>query len=234
MTQIFQRLDPRARILTVVVAIAIIASTPPAILRPFGIYAALALLLVMMSRAPGSYLTLRVLAASPFLLLAGGLLAFQHGLTPEGTPAGVSAGLSVLFKGYLAALLLAMLTATTPLSELLWALRALKAPPALNTILGMMYRYTSLLSEEYARMERARDCRTVRPLGRHRISIYGHQFGNLILRSWDRADRVHAAMLSRGFNGAWPSMEQRHFQLHDAAFLVGTSALFLLTRLTAA
>ncbi|MBL8179804.1 MAG: energy-coupling factor transporter transmembrane protein EcfT [Bryobacterales bacterium] len=222
MNRIFQRLDPRARILTIVAVIAIVASTPPAVLRPFAAYAALAILLVLTSRASGFYLTLRCLAASPFLLLAAGLLALER---------GAPAGASVLCKGYLAALLLAMLTATTPLSELLWALREMRAPHVLNIILGMMYRYTNLLGEEYARMERARNCRTVRPLGWNRISIYGHQFGNLILRSWDRADRVHAAMLSRGFTGAWPAIAQRRFTARDAAFIVLTAALFLAPRL---
>jgi cobalt/nickel transport system permease protein len=223
-SSVFQHLDPRARILAIVAAIAIVASTPPAVLRPFTVYAALGLLLVLLSKASGFYLTLRCLAASPFLLLAGGLLAFEKGMP---------AGASVLCKGYFAALLLALLTATTPLSDLLWALRRLKAPHALNIILGMMYRYTALLSEEYARMERARDCRTVRPLGRRRISIYGHQFGNLILRSWDRADRVHAAMLSRGFDGSWPAMEQRRFRGWDAGFVLVTAVLFLVPRFLA-
>jgi len=221
---LFQRLDPRARILTVVAAIAIIASTPPAVLRPFGFYAALALALVLASRASGFYLTLRCLAASPFLLLAGGLLAFEQ---------GVPSGASVLCKGYLAALLLAMLTATTPLSELLWALREMRAPHVLNVILGMMYRYTNLLSEEYSRMERARLCRTVRPLGWNRVSIYGHQFGNLILRSWDRADRVHAAMLSRGFNGSWPAKEKRQFRGMDFGFVLLAAGCFLIPRVLA-
>lgn len=221
MRGLFQRLDPRARILTVVTVIAIIASTPPAVLRPFGIYAFLAVTLVLTSRASGFYLTLRCLAASPFLLMAGGLLAYEQGMP---------SGASVLCKGYLAALLLAMLTATTPLSELLWALRALRAPHALNVILGMMYRYTSLLSEEYARMERARNCRTVRPLGWNRFAIYGHQFGHLILRSWDRADRVHAAMLSRGFTGAWPAKERRQFSGWDLGFLLLAAGCFLLPR----
>ena len=147
-----------------------------------------------------------------------------------GNYAGVPAAASVALKGYTAALLLAFLTATTALSELLWALRRLQAPESLNVILGMMYRYTNLLSEEYARLERARDSRTVGPLGGRRYAIYGRQLATLVVRSWDRADRVHAAMLSRGYDGGWPSMEVRRFGFLDSAFLVVTSVLFLLPR----
>ena len=227
MSGLFERLDPRARILIVVAATVIAASTPPAILRPFAAYFVLSLLLIMCSRASGFYIAWRCMAASPFILLAAGLLAFQLGL-----PHGAAPALSVALKGYSAALLLAFLTATTPLGDLLWAMRKLKAPESLNVILGMMYRYTSLLSEEYARLERARECRTVKPLGRARYAIHGRQMGSLLLRSWDRADRVHAAMLSRGFNGSWPAMERRRqFGAMDAAFLGATILLFLAFRL---
>jgi cobalt/nickel transport system permease protein len=215
----------------VVVATLIVASTPAAILLPFVAYLPLSILLILTSRASGFYLTWRCLAASPFILLASGLLAFQTGFTLDGRPAGVPAALSVALKGYTAALLLAFLTATTALSELLWALRRLKAPESLNLILGMMYRYTSLLSEEYARLERARDSRTVGPLGARRYAIYGRQLATLIIRSWDRADRVHAAMLSRGYDGGWPTMKLRRFRLFDVAFLTIISLLFLAPRL---
>ena len=225
MSGLFERFDPRARILAVVAATVIAASTPPAMLRPFAAYFVLSLLLIVSSRASGFYITWRCLAASPFILLAAGLLAFQIGL-----PHGAAPALSVALKGFSAALLLAFLTATTPLGDMLWALRKLKAPESLNVILGMMYRYTSLLSEEYSRLERARDCRTVKPLGRERYSIYGRQLGALLLRSLDRADRVHAAMLSRGFHGAWPAMEARRFRTMDAAFLGIIGSLFLAVR----
>jgi cobalt/nickel transport system permease protein len=231
--KLFHRLDPRARILTVLMATLIVASTPAAVLLPFASYLPLSVLLILTSRASGFYVTWRCLAASPFILLASGLLAFQAGLTPDGRPAGVPAALSVALKGYTAALLLAFLTATTALSEILWALRRLKAPESLNVILSMMYRYTNLLSEEYARLERARDCRTVGPLGGRLFSIYGRQLATLVVRSWDRADRVHAAMLSRGYDGAWPTMELRRFGFYDASFLTVSSLLFLTPRLLA-
>lgn len=225
MRDLFQRLDPRARLLAILVFIVVIGSTPRGVLRPFPAYAGLIALLLLTGRASGFYLTWRCLAASPFILLAAGLLALQ---------AGPEAALTVALKGYSAALLLAFLTFTTPLADLLWALRHLHAPPALNLILGMMYRYTNLLSEEYARMERARECRTVRPLGRRRFAIYGHQLGALVLRSWDRADRVHSAMLSRGFTGVWPTRSHWTFGAREAAFLASFAAALLILRLALA
>lgn len=230
MTSSFERLDPRARVIIVVAATVVVASTPRAVLTPFPAYFVLSFALILMSRTPGSYLVWRCLAASPFILLAAGLLAFQHGLGPDGRPAGIEAALSVALKGYAAALLLAFLSSTTALSELLWTLRRLRAPESLNMILGVMYRYIGLLSEEYARLERARDSRTVAPLGRQRYTVHGRHVATLLVRSWDRAERIHAAMLSRGYNGAWPMMESRRFVLYDAAFVAVATGLFLSAR----
>jgi cobalt/nickel transport system permease protein len=191
-------------------------------LQPFAVYFPLCILLILTGRVSGLYLLWRGLAASPFILLASGLLAYQGGLP---------AAASVALKAYAAALLLAFLTASTALADLLLALRRLGSPDSLNLILGMMHRYTSLLSEEYARMERARDCRTVRPLGRKRFGVYARQLGTLILRSWDRSERIYAAMLARGFHGSWPVIEQPKLGLVDATFFALSGLLFLLARL---
>lgn len=230
MTGLFLRLDPRTRVLAVVIATLIIVSTPRGVLLPFAAYVLLCALLVSTEPVSGGYLILRCLAASPFILLAGGLLALQGGFREDGFPLNLAAGVSVIFKGYSAVLLLAFLTFSTPLNELLSALRRLGSPQSLNLILGMMHRYTSLFGEEYARMERARSARTARPLGWLRYGVYGRQLGALVLRSWDRAERVHAAMMARGFNGVWPAQEAHALRAMDYAFLASTTVLFLAPR----
>ncbi len=206
-------------------------STPRGVLLPFAAYFPLCGLVVLTGRAAASALAWRCLAASPFILLAAGLLAFQQGWSLEDIRASAPAALSVAGKGYSAVLLLAFLTRSTALSDLLAALRGLGAPKSFNLILGMMYRYTHLLAEEYRRMERARDSRTVRPLARHRAALYGRQLGALILRSWDRAERVHAAMLARGFHGVWPALRRPCWSPLDTAALLVVSTLFLAARL---
>ena len=80
-------------------------------------------------------------------------------------------------------------------------------------------------------MERARDCRTVRPLGWERFSVATRQLGALVLRSWDRAERVHAAMLARGFNGVWPAAEERALTSLDIVFVSFSLAVFLAARI---
>jgi len=227
---LFYRLDPRTRIVTVVLATVMVASTLPAHLTPFALYIPLAILLVLTNRASGWRLLLRVMEASPFILLAAGLLVVRDGIEPALLRANLAPAATVALKGYTAALLLAFLTATTPLADLLWALRKMHAPESLNLILALMYRYTSLMSEEHSRLERARLSRTARPLGSQRYAIYGRQLGTLLLRSWDRAERVHSAMLSRGFDGGWPTLIARSMQPIDWQFLIGFGGAFLAAR----
>ena len=225
--------DPRLRILVVVFATVVIVSTPGGELRPFAGYFALCALLIAVQRVPGSYLGWRCAAASPFILFASGLLAVQQGLDPEAFRAALPKALSVACKAYAAVLLLTFLTDSTPMPALLDGLRRLGSPNSLNLILGMMHRYSSVLSEEYGRMERARDSRTVRPIGRLRFAVFGNQLGALIMRSLDRAERIHAAMLSRGFTGVWPVLERRGFGWQDFALLAATTSLFLMVRILA-
>lgn len=232
MRNLFYKLDPRTRIISVTLATLIVASTTPAHLLPFAFYIPFTILLVLTSRASGLRLLLRVLEASPFILLAAGLLIVRDGLDPTLLRANLAPAASVALKGYTASLLLAFLMATTPLADLLWALRKMHAPESLNLILSLMYRYTSLMSEEYSRLERARDSRTARPLGHHRYAIYGRQLGTLLIRSWDRAERVHSAMLSRGFDGGWPTLVSRSVQPLDWKFGCVVVTAYFIARLT--
>lgn len=225
-------LDPRARLLIVLSATIIIASTNQ--LKPFAMYFPLILIsIALFSQASWIYLTQRLAACSPFILLAAVLLLFQYDLNADGRPAGIVPAGIVAAKGYSAALLLAFLTGSTPLSQILWAMRKLGSPESLNLILSMMYRYTALLEEEWGKLERARDSRTVQPFGFTQLfAIYGRQVGVLLIRGWERAERVHAAMLARGFHGSWPVWHSPEFGMKDALALFAAVVALLAIRIT--
>ena len=61
--------------------------------------------------------------------------------------------------------------------------------------------------------------------------MFGSLVGHLLLRTWDRAQRVHMAMLSRGFTGEFHIRRPLKFTAQDAAFTFGWCSLFLLFRL---
>jgi cobalt/nickel transport system permease protein len=101
-----------------------------------------------------------------------------------------------------------------------------------------------LLSEEARRMKRAKDARTGQAsvkkergligIKSHfnywfwQLQIIGNMIGSLFIRTYERAERVYAAMLARGYTGTVPLPEGTKFDLRDLLF----AALFLVTFIT--
>jgi cobalt/nickel transport system permease protein len=85
-----------------------------------------------------------------------------------------------------------------PFQELRVVLRSLHVPAIFLDALSFMHRYAVVLWEELARLKTARSARTGRLSGIPAWILSSHLIGDLLIRSWDRAERVHRAMLARG------------------------------------
>ncbi len=214
------RLDARAKLVAVVAAIGITGSTVQGELLPFAGFAFLTVLLVGAMPAPGWMA--RVLPGLPFVLLSAGVLALA---------AGLAAGLSVALKGTLALVLASWLASTTSAIQLVSALQRLGAPHALTLIAGLMLRFVDVLQEEFTRMTRARAARCGAPLtGISLFTVHGNQTGMLLVRSWERADRIHRAMVSRGYDGHLPLTSASKWNGHDTVFVAAVIVCFGLVR----
>jgi cobalt/nickel transport system permease protein len=183
----------------------------------FFIYFFATAILMGISQIPLTYIVGRTLLILPFIVLAG-LAAPWKGYL----------GLSVLFiRAVLCLFLLVLLTNTTRFVELLRGLRKLGCPQILVMNLGFLYRYLFVLTEEVMRMKQARDCRRVgRAPFREELKILSSMLGTLLIRSFERAERMHSAMLSRAYAGDFPVVSPRRFSSRDVAFLAGV-ALFV-------
>ncbi len=153
-------------------------------------------------------------AALPFALAAATLL-----FTVPGRPLLVVGGLTIsdagaarfaaiLIKSWLSAQAALLLALTTPFPDLLWALGSLRVPGILVSIIAFTYRYLFTLYDEAERLLRARESRSAAAEGRRaggrliwRAQVAGGMIGNLFLRSYERSERVYAAMLARGYRG---------------------------------
>ena len=225
-------LDPRTKLLLFFSAVLVVASEPAGELAPFPYYYAAVAALALVARVPPSRVLKRCLAATPFLLMAAALpwTAAALGETAGGLdPARF--GASVLLRGFAAIVLLVLLTSTSAFHRLLWGLRKLHIPEALSQIVTLMYRQLFILADEWRRAAQARECRSAGRLNVSPVSVYGKQLGVIFLRSWDRADRVHAAMLVRGFDGRLPLSEPSRIAGVDIAALALTLAVFLFIRI---
>ena len=114
---------------------------------------------------------------------------------------------SILIKNGLALATMLVLAGTTPFPVLLTAMRRLGVPLVLVATLQFMERYRYVLLDEVNRMATARRARTFRRRGSLSWSTLGGLIGMLFLRTFERAERVHGAMIARGWSGVIRSLD---------------------------
>jgi cobalt/nickel transport system permease protein len=206
-------LDPRAKLVAAFVVVLGVVVSPPMRAAEFALTAALLVALTLLSRVP-----LRaVLGRSALVLPVAATIALFAPLQALGAP-GVSSvaeaystgwvvSWSIVSKAWLAAYTLILLAATTPAPRLFAALRAARMPTVVLTLLSFVFRYLETLRDQLRSLRRALVSRGGGLRGRRLVRTYGNVAGNLVVRSYDRGERVYAAMLSRGYDGTLPSAE---------------------------
>lgn len=209
------RLPAQTKIVGALLAVAAVVATPREQPWAFGGHL---LVLVAVWAAAGigaGWFARRALIEVPFVVLAL-LLPFAGGeprLAPFGlAPFGVTlsveglyAGWNILAKGTLGVLISLTLAGTTPVRELLVGLQRLRAPSLVVTIATLMIRYLDVIVDEARRMRTARISRGHDPRLITQAGATARGVGTLFLRSYERGERVHLAMLSRGWTGTMPA-----------------------------
>jgi cobalt/nickel transport system permease protein len=166
---------------------------------------------VVAARLPFWYVFARAAAVLPFAVAIGIFLPF----TTEGKPltglevgelnvalyeAGLRLYVTLIVKAYLSLAWVTLLLATTPFDTLLKALSSFRAPAFLLALASFAYRYIFVFVGELERLQRAW---AARYFGRRRLAQFltlGPAVGALFVRSYERAERIWAAMLSRGYD----------------------------------
>jgi cobalt/nickel transport system permease protein len=87
------------------------------------------------------------------------------------------------------------------MNDLLYALIGFHLPSLIVIQIMMTYRYMSVLLEETSVMYHAYLLRSPKEKG-IKINDMGSFLGQLLLRSFDRAERIYQAMKCRGFEGS--------------------------------
>jgi cobalt/nickel transport system permease protein len=117
---------------------------------------------------------------------------------------GLLAAWTLVVKGTLGVLASLTLAATTEPRDLLIGLERLRLPDQLVQIMAFMVRYLDLVTGEMARMKVARESRGFSPRNPRHWPVLARSAGALFIRSYERGERVHLAMLSRGYTGRMP------------------------------
>ena len=153
------------------------------------------------------------------LLRLGGLPVFG----------GVVSMLTLMLKGVFCLMASFLLMATTPIDSLCAALRKLRVPKLIVTLLLLTYRYVGVMTEELAVMTDAYRLRAPGQKGIH-ISAWGSFLGQLLLRSMDRAQELYSSMLLRGYRQEFYYADFQAFGRADALYVLACGTLFFLLR----
>jgi cobalt/nickel transport system permease protein len=223
-------LDPRVKTVATLGFVVAVALVPNGVPERLAAFALVLLAAALVGRLPLGFLLRRLVWVLPFVALPALLLPFTAG--PGRAPgfhaptvAGLLAAGAIVGKALLCAGATLVLVATTPMSALLQALRFLRVPATLVSVVGLLYRYLFVLVDEAERMQRARLQRGGRRLGGARGAAA--LLGALFLRAHERATQVHRAMLARGLAGEARVSRDLHLHAADLLFAALAAALVL-------
>lgn len=203
------RLPAQCKIGALIVFVVCVVATPAAQWWAFAGYAAVLGAVVAVARVPAGTVLRRMVVEAPFVVFALLLPFLASG--PRVQVAGValsSAGLlgaaNLLVKGTLGVVAAIVLAATTAPRDLVAGLDRLRLPTVVVAIVSFMLRYVSVVSGDLHRMRIARESRGAPPGWAPQLRAVAAGVGALFVRSYERGERVHQAMLARGYTGRSP------------------------------
>jgi len=227
-------LNPLAKLLSTVIYLLTVVSFGKYQLSALVVFVLWPVLLFQLSGIPVGTCFYKLRIVLP-LVLAVGLFnpIFDRApllyLGTQPVSGGVVSMLTLMLKGVFCLMVSFLLMATTPIDSLCAALRKLRVPGFIVTLLLLTYRYVGVMTEELAVMTDAYHLRAPGQKG-IQFSAWGSFLGQLLLRSMDRAQELYSAMLLRGYRQEFPYAPMRPFRASDGAFLILSAALFLLLR----
>jgi cobalt/nickel transport system permease protein len=203
----------------------------------------LAVFLILLATA---HRRLGLLAASLAVLLAAGFLAARLPLYAAFSRAAAvlpftgmfalvswlagdpGRAIELVLKSYISAMAVLLLVGTTPLQELLRSLELIKLPGFLLTVVQFLYRYLFLVLEEAAHMRDAAASR-----GGITFRAAAGALAVLFVRSYNRAEGIHRAMIARGFDGRFRPLTAHTLTAGDGYFAALAVTLPALARAAA-
>ncbi len=221
------RMDPRVKFLAGGPLLVLTALASGLIAPAYALV--VSIVLVAIAGLEVKKLFVRLLVVNAFVIVVWVFLPFS--MPGETVLIIGGGGLSATREGFLFALQITLKTnaivlatiavfGTTEAMSLAHALVHLRAPLKLVYLFFFFYRYVSVLHEEYTRMREAMRVRCFKPHpDRHTYGSLANLIGMLIVRSFERSERIYEAMLCRGFHGHFPVIS--HFHLHRVDYVMG-------------
>jgi cobalt/nickel transport system permease protein len=205
------RAPAHLKLVTLVGFMLLVVATPAGTWPAFAAYAAVVVGVIAWSGVPYRSIATRMVVEVPFVVFALLVPFFSHGPRTEvlglsvSEPGLVAAG-ALLVKGTIGVASALTLAATTEPDDLLRGLQRLRVPDLIVQIAGFMIRYLDVVTADLRRMTTAMRSRGYDPRSPRHWPTLARSLGALFIRSYERGERVHLAMLSRGYTGTLPEV----------------------------
>jgi cobalt/nickel transport system permease protein len=221
------RLDPRAKLLAAAALSLAVGLSGSPVVWWGGLVGGLSV--VGLARLPLGPLARRLVAVNAFVALLWVVLPWRVQVAgPDWLayhPQGLALAGAITVKTNAIVLALLGLLATSPANALFHALAHLRAPSKLVHLFLFFYRYLHVLHREYHRLTLAMRARGFRPGNNlHTYRSYGQLAGMVLVKSFDRAERVYQAMLCRGFSGTLWLLDHFAWGRRETAFCAAAGA----------
>lgn len=206
-------LPPHLKIVSLFSFLVVVVATPITQYFAFIAYGLVIATLLALSKLPVIKVAKRATVEIPFLLFAFLMPFFSKGEEIDFvgitiSKPGAIAALSIIVKGTIGVLTAILLSGTTPAREILRGFELLKMPSLLVQIMTFMLRYMNVITDEMERMKVARIARGFTERGIRDWKFIAGTAGALFVRSYERGERVHTSMISRGYQGALPQTDK--------------------------
>ncbi len=234
------RLDPRAKLIGLA-GVTLVAVTTPLEAWPAYVACAATLIVVAaLARIHPRTVWTRVRVVLPLVLFVAVFVPFVRKGDPVDlgpvtvSEQGLATFATVSAKAILGTCSAVLLGATTSFPDVLHALERLRAPRLLILIAAFMYRYLFVIVDEVSRMRAALAARGYAPRHALQAAAIGRVATALFLRTYERAERVHLAMVARGWTQTMPRLNVLTYTRADAIFVGALAASLLSVRVIAA
>lgn len=206
---VVHQLPPQCKLLAVLAFAVVVVATPRERFWAFAAYAVLLAGVAVVARVPAGHIVRRMAIELPFVLFA--FLIPVIGLGERTDVLGLSlsvpglwAAWNILAKATLGVVASILLASTTEPRVILIGAQRLRLPSLLVQIAMFMLRYLDVIVDEMRRMRVARESRGFEARDFRQVPVLARSAGALFIRSYERGERVHLAMLSRGYTGQMP------------------------------
>ncbi|GAB2882209.1 cobalt ECF transporter T component CbiQ [Nocardioides pacificus] len=203
------RAPAHVKLVALVSFMLVVVATPHDWYGVFGGYLLVVLTVIAASGVPFGYIAKRMVVEVPFVVFAVLMPFIATGPRVEVLGVSVSepglvAAFGFLAKATLGVMASLTLAATTESVDLLRGLQRLRMPDLIVQIMGFMIRYLDVVTAEMGRMLTSMRSRGCDPRSPRHWPVLARSLGALFIRSYERGERVHLAMVSRGYTGTLP------------------------------